>query len=265
MGASAQSSVRKGTTRGNHTSNHENLESEILSAILHSLCRMKDGDFSARLPVAWTGLAGKVADSLNEIMSVNEQMAMELKRISRDVGKEGKARERLRIQMRRGQWGEMEASVNTLVEDLLRPTTEVTRAIAAVAQGNLTQTVRLEVDGRPLEGEFLRGATLVNSMIHQLGVFTEEVTRVAREVGTEGKLGGQASVPGAAGGLPGNLYHRDCSCSTTIFDFGQPPSGGRSGKRVAVSISPCPMFCASYASGAGDLLPNDECGRSMLN
>ena len=199
MGASAQSSVRKGTTRGNHTSNHENLESEILSAILHSLCRMKDGDFSARLPVAWTGLAGKVADSLNEIMSVNEQMAMELKRISRDVGKEGKARERLRIQMRRGQWGEMEASVNTLVEDLLRPTTEVTRAIAAVAQGNLTQTVRLEVDGRPLEGEFLRGATLVNSMIHQLGVFTEEVTRVAREVGTEGKLGGQASVPGAAG------------------------------------------------------------------
>ena len=83
----------------------------------------------------------------------------------------------------------MEVSVNTLVDDLLRPTTEVTRAIAAVAQGNLTQTVRLDVDGRPLEGEFLRSATIVNTMIQQLGVFTAEVTRVAREVGTDGKLG----------------------------------------------------------------------------
>ena len=93
----------------------------------------------------------------------------------------------------------MEVSVNTLVEDLLRPTAEVTRAIAAVAQGDLTQTVRLDVDGRPLEGEFLRSANLVNTMIQQLGVFTAEVTRVAREVGTEGKLGGQAQVPGVAG------------------------------------------------------------------
>ena len=93
----------------------------------------------------------------------------------------------------------MEVSVNTLVEDLLRPTTEVTRAIAAVAQGNLTQTVRLDVDGRPLEGEFLRSANIVNTMIQQLGVFTAEVTRVAREVGTDGKLGGQAQVPGVAG------------------------------------------------------------------
>ena len=93
----------------------------------------------------------------------------------------------------------MEVSVNTLVEDLLRPTTEVTRAIAAVAQGNLNQTVRLDVDGRPLEGEFLRSASIVNTMIQQLSVFTAEVTRVAREVGTDGKLGGQAQVPGVAG------------------------------------------------------------------
>src|SRR5881398_1079416 len=93
----------------------------------------------------------------------------------------------------------MEVSVNTLVEDLLRPTTEVTRAIGAVAQGNLTQTVRLDVDGRPLEGEFLRSATIVNSMIQQLGVFTDEVTRVAREVGIDGKLGGQAQIKEVGG------------------------------------------------------------------
>ena len=95
---------------------------------------------------------------------------------------------------RSGAWGEMESSVNTLIDDLLWPTTEVTRTIAAVAQGDLLQTVRLDVDGRPLKGEFLRSATIVNTMIKQLGVFTSEVTRVAREVGTDGKLGGQAQV-----------------------------------------------------------------------
>src|SRR5487761_866576 len=126
-------------------------------------------------------------------------MASELKRVGQAVGKEGRTRERTRFQQSRGSWGEMEVSVNTLVEDLLRPTTEMTRTIAAVAQGNLTQTVRLDVGGRPLEGEFLRSATIVNTMIQQLGVFTSEVTRVAREVGTDGKLGGQAQVPEVSG------------------------------------------------------------------
>ena len=93
----------------------------------------------------------------------------------------------------------MEGSVNTLIDDLLWPTREVTRAVAAVAQGDLLQTVRLDVDGRPLQGEFLQSATIVNTMIEQLGVFTSEVTRVAREVGTEGKLGGQAQVPEVTG------------------------------------------------------------------
>ena len=172
---------------------------EYMAVILQSLQTMKDGDFSVRLPVSWTGLAGKIADSFNEIVTANQQMAVELKRVGQAVGKEGKTRERIRVERRRGAWDEMEVSVNTLMEDLLRPTTEVTRAIAAVAQGNLTQTVRLDVDGRPLEGEFLRSANIVNTMIQQLGVFTSEVTRVAREVGTDGKLGGQAVVPGVAG------------------------------------------------------------------
>ena len=167
--------------------------------ILGGLHAVRDGDFSVRLPGSWTGLPGKIADAFNEIVSANQQMARELKRIGQTVGKEGRTRERARFHQSRGAWGEMETSVNTLVEDLLRPTAEVTHAIAAVAQGNLTQTVRLEVDGRPLEGEFLRSAKLVNTMIEQLGVFTAEVTRVAREVGTDGKLGGQALVPDVAG------------------------------------------------------------------
>ncbi|MGQ0764303.1 MAG: HAMP domain-containing protein [Gemmatimonadota bacterium] len=126
-------------------------------------------------------------------------MAHELTRVGQVVGKEGRTRERVRFEHSRGAWGEMQGSINALIDDLLRPTTEVTGAIAAVAQGNLTQTVRTDVDGRPLEGEFLRSAAIVNTMIRQLNVFTSEVTRVAREVGSDGKLGGQAQVPGVSG------------------------------------------------------------------
>jgi HAMP domain-containing protein/CheY-like chemotaxis protein/signal transduction histidine kinase len=197
---SAASGNGSSATHGNGTSvmTAESASAD-LGMILASLHAVRDGNFSVRLPGSWTGLPGKIADAFNEIVSANQQMARELTRIGQTVGKEGKTRERARFHESRGAWGEMEVSVNTMVEDLLRPTAEVTHAIAAVAQGNLTQTVRLEVDGRPLEGEFLRSAKLVNTMIEQLGVFTAEVTRVAREVGTDGKLGGQALVPGVAG------------------------------------------------------------------
>ena len=181
------------------TGTHAEVAEVDLSVLLACLQTMRDGDFSVRLPGNWTGLAGKIADTFNEIVTANQQMAWELKRVGQVVGKEGRTRERMRFHLPKAAWGEMEVSVNTLVDDLLRPTTEVTRAIAAVAKGNLTQTVQLDVDGRPLEGEFLRSATIVNTMIQQLGVFTAEVTRVAREVGTDGKLGGQAQVPGVAG------------------------------------------------------------------
>src|SRR5579863_1515941 len=170
----------KEKTNGNSARNAEAASGD-LSIILASLQTMRDGDFSVRLPGSWTGLAGKIADTFNSIVSANQQMADELKRVGQVVGKEGRTRERTRFHESRGAWGHMEVSINTLVEDLLRPTEGVTRAIAAVAQGNLTQTVRLDVDGRPLEGEFLRSANIVNTMIQQLSVFTAEVTRVARE------------------------------------------------------------------------------------
>src|SRR5215469_6630131 len=176
------------TENNGNSSPVTSLTGEELCAVLESLQSMRDGDFSVRLPGSWTGLPGKIADTFNDIITANQQIASELKRVGQVVGKEGKTRERTRFHQSLGSWGEMEVSVNTLVDDLLRPTTEVTRAIAAVAQGNLTRTVRLDVDGRPLEGEFLRSANIVNTMIQQLGIFTAEVTRVAREVGTDGKL-----------------------------------------------------------------------------
>jgi HAMP domain-containing protein/CheY-like chemotaxis protein/signal transduction histidine kinase len=170
-----------------------------LHDLLNALQSMRVGDFSVRMPGSQLGLLGKIADTFNEIVAANERMAQQLERVGQVVGREGKTRQRVKFGLSHGAWGEMESSVNTLIDDLLWPTTEVTRAISAVAQGDLLQTVRLEVDGRPLEGEFLRSATIVNTMIKQLSVFTSEVTRVAREVGTEGKLGGQAQVSEVTG------------------------------------------------------------------
>ena len=170
-----------------------------LAELLHALQAMKVGDFSVRMAGDRVGIIGKIADTFNEIVATNQRMAGQLERVGQVVGRDGRTRQRVRFGLDDGAWGEMESSVNSLIDDLLWPTTEVTRAIAAVAQGDLLQTVPLDVDGRPLKGEFLRSAEIVNTMIKQLNVFTSEVTRVAREVGTEGKLGGQAQVGGVTG------------------------------------------------------------------
>ena len=170
-----------------------------LRDLIAILGAMRAGDFSVRLPTDWDGLWGRVADIFNDIVASNERMSQQLDRVGQVVGREGQTKQRVRIGSAVGAWGGMETSINQLIDDLLWPTTEVTRTIRAVAQGDLLQTMRLDVDGRPLEGEFLRSATIVNTMIKQLSVFTSEVTRVAREVGTDGKLGGQAQVSEVTG------------------------------------------------------------------
>jgi HAMP domain-containing protein/signal transduction histidine kinase len=170
-----------------------------LDTLLDALQSMRLGDFSVRLPGNQTGLAGKVADAFNDIVAANQRMAKQLEHVGQVVGREGRTRTRVRFDLASGSWSEMETSVNTLIDDLLWPTTAVTRTITAVAKGDLLKTVPLDVDGRALKGEFLRSATIVNAMIKQLSVFTSEVTRVAREVGTDGKLGGQAQVDEVTG------------------------------------------------------------------
>src|SRR3979411_462174 len=167
--------------------------------LLHALQAMRSGDFSVRMTGNHLGIEGKIADTFNEIVAANQRMAQQLERVGQVVGREGKTRQRVKFGLASGSWADMEGSVNTLIDDLLWPTREVTRAVAAVAQGDPLQTVQLDVDGRPLGGEFLQSANIVNTMIKQLSVFTSEVTRVAREVGTEGKLGGQAQVPEVTG------------------------------------------------------------------
>jgi HAMP domain-containing protein/CheY-like chemotaxis protein/signal transduction histidine kinase len=197
--SSETKSSRKAPPPPRYSGNGHAAADPILSPLLQAMQAMRMGDFSVRLPTDQVGIAGKIADAFNEIVAANQRMAQQLEQVGEVVGREGKTSKRVKYGISHGAWGEMESSVNTLIDDLLWPTTAVTRAITAVAKGDLLQTVQLEVDGRPLKGEFLRSATIVNTMIQQLSVFTSEVTRVAREVGTEGKLGGQAQVRGVTG------------------------------------------------------------------
>ncbi len=170
-----------------------------LQQILVAMVAFRNGEFSQRLPAEWTGVEGKIADAFNDILKISERRTKEAARVCRMVGKEGKLQQRMSMPGVTGGWADEIDSLNTLIDDLVWPTTEVTRTIGAVAKGDLGQSMALEVGGVPLEGEFLRSAKLVNRMIDQLSVFTSEVTRVAREVGTEGKLGGQAQVKGVSG------------------------------------------------------------------
>src|SRR6185369_12379982 len=167
--------------------------------LLQTMAALKRGDFSVRLPIDWTGTAGKIADTFNCVVEMNERLAKELERLCQAVAKEGKVNERAVGREFDGSWLRMMESVNTLIDELVRPTNEMSRVIGAVAKGDLSEEAALEVGGRPLEGEFLQTARTINTMMDQLRSFASEVTRVAKEVGTEGKLGGQAIVPGVAG------------------------------------------------------------------
>ncbi|KQY55183.1 hypothetical protein ASD14_00375 [Lysobacter sp. Root494] len=167
--------------------------------MLAAMQAVEAGDFSVSLPVHWPGVEGKVAEAFNSIVQLNRRLAEDLQRVGVKVGREGQTRQRLTAANRQGAWSGMERSVNDLIDDLVRPVETMTEAMAGVAKGDLTRTVPLEADGRPLQGEFLRSASIVNRMIEQMGEFSSEVTRVALEVGTAGRLGGQAKVKGVSG------------------------------------------------------------------
>ena len=159
---------------------------------------VKRGDFSARLPATWTGSAGKVASALNDVIESNQRLERELRKLGRHVSSEGQAK-RVALGDAGGAWASTLDSINDLIEDLIQPNTEMARVISAVANGDLSQTMPMETNGRRLHGQFLETAKTVNTMVNQLRSFSSEVTRVAREVGTEGKLGGQAQVRGVGG------------------------------------------------------------------
>jgi HAMP domain-containing protein/signal transduction histidine kinase/CheY-like chemotaxis protein len=174
-------------------------QEDVLRRLEAALRAAADGDFAHRLPARRKGVMGDLEAAYNDLVERNAQLTAELVRLGRVVGREGRMTERARVGSASGGWETALSSVNGLVDDLVRPTTEVARVIVAVAEGDLTQKMALTIDGQPLKGEFARIGTTVNAMVDQLGSFADEVSRVAREVGTEGKLGGQAQVPGVAG------------------------------------------------------------------
>ena len=167
--------------------------------LLKALRQFKRGDFSVRMPLNLTGIDGEIAQAFNDLVELEESKAVEVARVAELVGKEGQFNQRMSLPGATGGWADVIESINTLVGDVMYPMHEVARVIGSVAKGDLSQTMVLEAEGRPLRGEALRLGTVVNTMVGQLNGFSSEVSRVAREVGTDGKLGGQAQVPGVAG------------------------------------------------------------------
>jgi HAMP domain-containing protein/CheY-like chemotaxis protein/signal transduction histidine kinase len=168
-----------------------------LDRLVAALTAARDGDFTVRLRAE--GALTEVADAFNALVERNQRVTKELIRIGKVVGREGRINERASVAGAPGSWAEKVGAVNELVDNLARPTIEVARVIDAVADGDLTQRIQLQIDGQPVRGEFRRIGTTVNGMVDQLSSFADEVTRVAKEVGTEGKLGGQAQVKGVSG------------------------------------------------------------------
>jgi signal transduction histidine kinase/HAMP domain-containing protein/FixJ family two-component response regulator len=164
--------------------------------LLNVLAQVKAGDFTARMPLEWTGVAGKVADGLNDVIIANQALGAELARVSRVVGKQGELSQRVVLGGWTQSWSGSVESVNDLIEALVRPTSEMQRVIGAVADGDLSKKVSADV-----RGEMLDLKNTINAMVDQLNGFVSEVTRVAREVGTEGKLGQAAAVTIEVGGV----------------------------------------------------------------
>ena len=167
--------------------------------LLRVLLQVRNGNFTVRVPIGEVGIKGRIYDTLNEIISLNEEMMREFTKAGNTIGKQGKLTQRIEVPNAKGSWATGVDSLNALISDLVHPTIEIAHVISSVAKGNLSQNMPLEIGGHTLQGEFSRIAREVNDMVKQLNLFSMEVTRVAREVGSEGKLGGQAKVKGVAG------------------------------------------------------------------
>ncbi|MBL7932664.1 MAG: HAMP domain-containing protein, partial [Bacteroidia bacterium] len=167
--------------------------------LLRILSEVKNGNFKVRMPIDHIGLSGKICDTINDIIEMNEKMMFEFTKAGDAIGKQGKLTQRIEVPVARGSWRTGIDSINTLISDLVHPTIEIAHVISSVAKGNLSRQMTEKIGDHALQGEFARIAKEVNDMVKQLNLFSMEVTRVAREVGSEGKLGGQAKVKGVAG------------------------------------------------------------------
>ena len=190
----------KSTDEQQEFGRYDNHPAEVLDReLLRILIEVRNGNFDVRMPIDQVGISGKICDTLNEIIYMNQKMTQEFTRASNTIGKQGKLTHRIEVPFAKGSWSNGVDSLNTLISDLVHPTIEIAGVISSVAKGNLSQQMPLQIGDHVLQGEFARIAKEVNDMVKQLNLFSMEVTRVALEVGTEGKLGGQATVKGVGG------------------------------------------------------------------
>ncbi|MGW2640315.1 HAMP domain-containing protein [Streptomyces sp. NPDC001348] len=201
---STNTRAKGGPSQGRRRSGTTQVDTAALDRLLVALVAMRDGNFRKRLTVSGDGVMSEIAAVFNEVADRNMHLTGELSRVRRVVGREGKLTERLETGACEGSWAVAIDASNALVDDLVRPVSEVSRVLTAVAEGDLSPRMELrtqapEGTGHPLRGEFLKVGRTVNNLVDQLSTFTDEVTRVASEVGTEGKLGGQARVRGMSG------------------------------------------------------------------
>ena len=205
-GGNGGGSSRRGGNGGNGGGNGRGgrdtaaADERALQRLLTGLREMRDGDVAMRLPEDGDPLMAEIASTFNQLADRRERLAGEIIRISTTIGREGSMTDRATMGGDAGgDWARSINALNALVTDLATPTTEVARVLEAVARGDLSQKMVLQIEGKTVQGEFLRIGTTVNTMVDQLSSFAAEVTRVAREVGTDGRLGGQANVTGVAG------------------------------------------------------------------
>ncbi|MFF5547538.1 HAMP domain-containing protein [Streptomyces olivaceoviridis] len=165
-----------------------------LRMLLAGLTAVRDGDFGTRLPDDSTGLMGDIATVFNGMVDQLSVFTSEVTRVAREVGTEGTLGGQAQVPGVSGTWADLTDSVNAMAGNLTTQVRDIAQVATAVAKGDLSQKIDV-----PARGEILQLKETVNTMVDQLSAFADEVTRVAREVGTEGRLGGQAQVPGVAG------------------------------------------------------------------
>jgi HAMP domain-containing protein/signal transduction histidine kinase/ActR/RegA family two-component response regulator len=220
--AEAQTATRRGMPRAKARVAPHETDTEFLSELVRALVSASNGNRGVRLPARRTGIGGEIARAFNALASRQDHFASEVARVADVVRREGRTTARLRSKPSFGSWSSTVEATNALIDDLVRPTTEVTRVISAVAEGDLTQKVLLTIDGRPARGDIAEIGGVVNSMIDQLRTFSTELTRVTHEVGTAGHLGVQADVKGVFGiwrDLTGSVNSMAANLSDQVRDI----------------------------------------------
>ncbi len=243
--AASETKPSRTTGAGGRTGNGNGngpVDEATLRQLLAGLRAANAGDFDLRLQEGQGGLSGELAKAFNDLADRRSSLTDELQRVAHVVKRDGRLTERVSIPRSRGAWKEAVEAVNGMIDDLVRPTTEIARVIDAVADGDLSQKMDLKIDGRPMRGEFRRIGTTVNAMVDQLSSFADEVTRVAREVGTEGKLGGQARVKGVSGvwkDLTDNVNLMASNLTDQVRDIAQVTTAVATGdlsKKITVDV-----------------------------